>query len=107
MPRYLIGVKFTESVLEYDVPHGSVLRPVFLFLYINDLTQLNISDKFTLFADYSSNLFQIKNYLELSKQVSLDMHRLKECCDIFSIRKNNIVFFNGELNNAFLENEAN
>jgi hypothetical protein len=57
------------------VPQGSILRPLLFLVFINDITN-NIESDINLFADDTSLMEIIDNYIESYEKVNRDLHRL-------------------------------
>ena len=56
------GDRASESMeITSGVPQGSVLGPLLFLLYINDLPTLNVSGRFTIFADDTTILWHDSN----------------------------------------------
>jgi len=62
------------------VPQNSDLGSILFLIYINDLSTLKISGRFTLFADDAIELWHIPNKSLLNKLVSDDLASIKRWC---------------------------
>lgn len=100
------GAQSEQQVIRSGVPQGSVLGPILFLLYINDLTNTNISGKFTLFADDATILWQKTDENLLNEVMASDIEIIKSWCDAnrlsLNIKKTNIVSFGCNLGNIFL-----
>lgn len=89
--------KSDELNINCGVPQGSVLGPILFLLYINDLTTINITGKFTLFADDTTILWHCKEKNILEENICNDIKKIKVWCDSnllsFNIGKTNIITF--------------
>ena len=63
--------------VECVVPQGSVLCPILFILYINDIVSLNVSGKFTLFADDTTILWYSISPEHLTDTITNDLVRIK------------------------------
>lgn len=53
-----------------------LLGPILFMFYISDIVNINIEDKFTLFADDTTKLWNSKNNYELQHIISTDLRSL-------------------------------
>lgn len=93
-----VSDKFSKfSEIKHGVPQGSVLGPILFLIYINDLTKISISGKFTLFADDTTLLWHGRDTDTLKHTVSHDLHVIKNWCDSnflsLNTNKTNILTF--------------
>lgn len=90
------------------VPQGSVLGPILFLLYVNDLVDLDIAGKFTVFADDATILWCHRDPLNLNETVNKDLRLIKEWCDAnklcFNVSKTSVMSFKCRLDNIYLEN---
>ena len=78
----------SPSNLLCGVPQGSILDPVLLLLYINDLPQAVVSDSL-LYADDTCIVFLHKSEIEIEKQL---IRGISSLCDLFVDNKLSIHF---------------
>lgn len=90
-----------KMTISSGVPQGSVLGPILFLLYINDIIQLNISGKFTLFADDTTILWRSKNSSDLLPVISSDISKVKQWCEsnhlCLNLSKTHLMGFNSEV----------
>ena len=93
--------------VECGVPQGSVLGPILFLLYINDITNVDISGAFTLFADDTTILWRDSNSVSLYNKVQGDLQELRKWFDCnlltFNLTKTNILTFKCELQEVHLD----
>lgn len=96
--------------INHGVPQGSVLGPTLFLLYINDLTEIDIKGKFTLFADDTTILWHNKDGNSLWDLICSDINKVKDWCDSnllsFNISKTNIISFHCNLLDISLGNHV-
>lgn len=63
---------YSNKPIEFGVPHGSVLGPTFISLFINDIYRLDISGKICLFADVTSFTWRNPDITAFGRTVSND-----------------------------------
>lgn len=107
--RVLFGDQLSGRLsVNSGVPQGSVLGPLLFLLYINDLSHLNISGEFTLFADDATILWHGKNGRELTDVINYDLIFIKQWCDSnnlsLNIKKTCIMSFKCNLHGISLNN---
>lgn len=92
------------------VPQGSVLGPLLFLLYINDLSTIDISGKFTMFADDTTILWHDRDVERLEDRVNVDILTIKEWFNAnfltLNISKTNIVSFKCQIGNVSLDTET-
>lgn len=72
--------------IDCGVSQGSILGPVLLLHYINDLELLTIKRNFTLFADDTTLVLYARDVETLSYTEGSDINEVKGCCDFNSQR---------------------
>ena len=100
-----------EATVDTGVPQGSVLGPLLFLLYVNDLASIDISGKFTLFADDATILWCDKGGSALLNiKVNNDLVKIKEWCDLnylsLNVKKTCIMSFKCELGPVSVDNCA-
>ena len=56
--------------IKYGVPQGSVMGPVLLLMYINDLPNITNKCNFTLFSDDTTLIFKSHNLYDLENEIN-------------------------------------
>lgn len=80
--RVFIGSNCSNyQPIDWGVPQGSVLGPVLFLLYINDLANLQIHGKFTIFADDTTIMWQAPDPVSLHEIILRDLQKVKVWCD--------------------------
>ena len=69
-------------IRDSGIPQGSSLGPLFLLIYINDITNCSEKLSFRIFADYTSIFISSPNPIELETLVNQEILKVKEWCDI-------------------------
>lgn len=100
--RVCVGSTLSDILENYcGVPQGSVLGPVLFLIFINDLASLNVTGRFTLFADDTTILWHCDDRLSLERAIQVDLRLLKSWCDsnllLLNLSKTNIVSFRCDL----------
>ena len=91
------GVSSDIATVTCGVPQGSVLGPLLILLYVNDLP--NISDKleFFLFADDTNIYYDSADLIELEKTVKEELKKLSLWLNVnrlaLNVSKTNFVIF--------------
>lgn len=94
--------------VEYGVPQGTVLGPIFFSIYINGLLTLNTSGNISSFADDTVIIYTDDTWKELKKTAENDLKNIKAWFDEmhltinfdktkflpFSCKKNNVPLYN-------------
>ena len=62
------------------VPQGSVIGPILFLIYVNDMLNLNVKSKITLFADDTVMYLNGKDLDVLKCQLQLDLNALSKWC---------------------------
>lgn len=103
---YLNGVSSSRQHVLCGVPQGSVLGPILFLIYINDLTLLDITGHFTLFADDTTVLWRNKDPWRLLRDIALDLQKVKQWCDAnrlcLNMSKTHLIGFNCAVNDLSL-----
>ena len=71
----LNGQKLSWAVIKAGISQGSILAPLFSFLYINDLTE-NLDSNPKLFVDGTSLFSIVNNVAQSNSQLSLDLTKI-------------------------------
>ena len=98
------------------VPQGSVLGPLLLLLYVNDIHKSSDKLAFYLFADDTNLLCKDKNLRTLELVVNLEFHKVYEWLTAYkltlNVKKSNFIIFhphqkkiNHQLNLKLLDND--
>lgn len=109
--RVFIGSKGSNyQHIDWGVPQGSVLGPVLFLLYINDLANLLIRGKFTIFADDTTILWRALDSVSLHRIISEDLRLVKTWCDsnllTLNPTKTKMVCFKCSLTDVFIDNAS-
>ena len=72
------NVKSDVKVIEYGVPQGSVLGPLLILLYVNDLSSCSSSSP-RLFADDTCLIVNDSNYVELFEKGNEEICSVLNC----------------------------
>ena len=65
-----------RTVVECGVPQGSILGPLPLLLYVNDIHRCSNKFRFSLFADDTNTLYADKNLKDLETIVNNELQNL-------------------------------
>ena len=86
-----------ELKVTCGVPQGSVLGPIVLLVYINDLPTVSRILTFYLFADDTNIYYESSNTFDLQKQMNIELKKVKKWLDAnklaLNIEKKNVVLF--------------
>ena len=95
--------------IDVGVPQGSVLDPLFFLIYVNDLPQLQITGKFTIFADDTPIFWHGSDVVEMEANMRENLVKIKDWCNAnfltFNVSKTNILNFKCATANICLESE--
>ena len=99
--------------LNYGVPQGSILGPLFFTLYINDLPKI-VSSNMLLYADDSVIFESSNDESKLYSQLQTDLNLIKYWCDLhkltINVKKTKAVLFSYRKDNVYrnivLNNES-
>ena len=72
------GHSSDELEIKHGVPQGSVLGPLLLLLYINDLPRISKKLTFYLFADDTNIYFESSDLLHLQKTVNKELRKVRK-----------------------------
>ena len=91
------------------VPQGSVLGPLLFLIYVNDFPLLDISGRFTMFADDTTILWQDTDLDRMERSMVNDIVVIKDWCDSnylsLNITKTSVVSFKCQLGNISLDGQ--
>ena len=87
-----------------------MLGPILFLFYINDLTTVDVSGRFTLFADDTTLVWRSSDTTRLIACIERDLFMIKSWCDsnllCFNMSKTSVVSFNCNVSNISLTNES-
>lgn len=107
--RVFVGSSCSSPrAIDRGVPQGSVLGPLMFLLYVNDLAELRIRGKFTIFADDTTILWHCLDAAALGASIVSDLRQLRIWCDAnmlsLNLDKTKIVTFKCALDGLIIEN---
>lgn len=107
--RVFVGSSCSSPhAIDRGVPQGSVLGPLLFLLYVNDLAELRIRGKFTIFADDTTILWHCLDAAALGASIVSDLRQLRIWCDAnmmsLNLDKTKIVTFKCALDGLIIEN---
>ena len=82
------GVRSTYSVIDFGVPQGSVLGPLFFILYVNDLQQALNGVKVQLYADDTVLYISHANPAVARACLQVNLNRLHKWCAVNKLTLN-------------------
>jgi len=104
------GVTSEPQKVTYGVPQGSVLGPILFLLYVNDLAELNISGKFTMYADDATILWRGDKSGNIHLTINEDLKKIKLWCDAnnlcFNVSKTSVMSFKCNVDVVYLNDIA-
>ena len=75
------NVLSTWEEVEYGVPQGSILGPLLFIIYVNDLPNLGLNSKISLYADDTLLIYSHKDLEEVNRCMQSDMDRVSKWCN--------------------------
>ena len=90
-----------KAVVTYVVPQGSVLGPLLLLLYINDIYSSSNKLKFYLFADDTNILYSHKNLKSFQNVMNFELNNVFQWLTSNKLTLNQILLSFARIRNVF------
>ena len=89
-----------ELIITHGVPQGSVLGPLLLLLFINDLPSVSKFLTFYLFADDTNIYYESSDLMDIQKIVNRELRKVRKWLEAnrlaLNIEKTNFVVFRSQ-----------
>ena len=94
------GQESSKTAINCGVPQGSILVPLLLIIYINDLSNVCNHMMSLLFADDTNRFMSGKDVIKLQQEVEMHLNRISEWLKInkllFNIKKKHFMVFSNK-----------